>query len=77
MPRTPRPRQALYRPFKLNIATIGNIVSQLHVHITGRLQTDPAWPGPCYGAVPGAPLPSDAAADVVRLLADAFAREQV
>lgn len=41
--------QDLYRPLKLNIAAIGNIVSQLHVHITGRLQTDPAWPGPCYG----------------------------
>lgn len=32
------PLQDLYRPFKLNIAAIGNIVSQLHVHITGRLE---------------------------------------
>lgn len=30
--------QDLYRPFKLNVAAIGNIVSQLHVHVTGRLQ---------------------------------------
>jgi len=30
--------QSLYRPFKLNIAAIGNIVNQLHVHITGRLE---------------------------------------
>lgn len=27
-------------------------VSQLHVHITARLASDPSWPGPCYGAVP-------------------------
>lgn len=31
-------------------------VSQLHVHITGRLTTDPAWPGPCYGAKPAVPM---------------------
>ncbi|EFN54554.1 hypothetical protein CHLNCDRAFT_14451, partial [Chlorella variabilis] len=41
--------QDLYRPYKTNIAAIGNIVSQLHIHVTGRLQTDLAWPGPCYG----------------------------
>ena len=28
----------LLQPFKLNVATIGNIVSQLHLHVTGRLQ---------------------------------------
>lgn len=72
--RAPQPRalppQALYRPHKLNVAAIGNIVSQLHVHVTGRLQTDPAWPGPCYGAVPPAPL---AAPDLaVAMLRDAF-----
>lgn len=37
--RNPDPSlQDLYRPFKLNIAAIGNIVSQLHVHVTGRLE---------------------------------------
>lgn len=34
---------------KLNVAAIGNICSQLHVHITGRFPGDAAWPGPCYG----------------------------
>ncbi len=37
------------------------------------LQTDPAWPGPCYGAVPAVPLSPEAAAGVVSLLREAFA----
>jgi len=34
---------------KLNIATIGNIVEQLHIHIIGRFKTDPYWPGVVWG----------------------------
>ena len=34
---------------KLNIATIGNIVSQLHIHIVGRHQNDVCWPGVVWG----------------------------
>lgn len=34
-----------FKPDKLNVAAIGNIVSQLHIHIVGRMETDPAWPG--------------------------------
>ena len=30
---------------KLNIASIGNIVSQLHVHVVGRHSSDYCWPG--------------------------------
>lgn len=34
---------------KLNIAALGNVVSQLHLHHVGRRQNDPAWPGPVWG----------------------------
>ncbi|MBN2342186.1 MAG: HIT family protein [Deltaproteobacteria bacterium] len=34
---------------KINIGAIGNIVSQLHVHIIGRRKTDPYWPGVVWG----------------------------
>lgn len=34
----------LYKPSKLNIATIGNAVSQIHVHVVARYNTDKAWP---------------------------------
>ena len=37
---------------KLNIAAIGNIVPQLHIHIVARRKTDAAWPKPVWGAVP-------------------------
>lgn len=34
---------------KINIGALGNIVSQLHVHIVARHDRDPAWPGPVWG----------------------------
>lgn len=34
---------------KLNIGALGNIVRQLHVHLIGRHEGDPAWPGPVWG----------------------------
>ncbi len=37
---------------KLNVAAIGNVVPQLHVHVVARRRDDPAWPRPVWGAVP-------------------------
>jgi diadenosine tetraphosphate (Ap4A) HIT family hydrolase len=37
---------------KLNVAALGNIVPQLHVHVIARHQGDVAWPKPVWGAVP-------------------------
>jgi diadenosine tetraphosphate (Ap4A) HIT family hydrolase len=34
---------------KVNVAAIGNIVRQLHVHIVARSEGDPNWPGPIWG----------------------------
>ena len=34
---------------KLNIATLGNMVPQLHVHVIARTKTDAAWPKPVWG----------------------------
>lgn len=34
---------------KMNIATIGNVVSQLHIHIIARQEIDFAWPAPVWG----------------------------
>ncbi len=45
---------------KLNIAAIGNVVPQLHVHIVARWKTDPLWPKPVWGF--GPPRAGDAAA---------------
>lgn len=40
---------ALVTPDKLNIATLGNQVSQLHIHIIARYKADAAWPNPVWG----------------------------
>lgn len=37
---------------KVNVAAIGNLVAQLHVHVVARRRDDPAWPKPVWGAVP-------------------------
>ena len=41
--------RSVSKPEKLNIGALGNIVRQLHVHIIGRFESDPAWPGPVWG----------------------------
>ncbi|MFZ4541276.1 MAG: HIT family protein [Rickettsiales bacterium] len=40
---------ALVTPDKLNIATLGNQVAQLHIHIIARYKADSAWPNPVWG----------------------------
>ncbi|WP_315773628.1 MULTISPECIES: HIT family protein [unclassified Bradyrhizobium] len=43
---------------KLNVAALGNMVPQLHVHIIARRTSDVAWPRPVWGTAP--PVPHDA-----------------
>src|ERR1700722_538879 len=45
---------------KLNIAAIGNMVPQLHIHIVARRKDDAAWPKPVWGAVPRLAYAADA-----------------
>jgi diadenosine tetraphosphate (Ap4A) HIT family hydrolase len=40
---------------KLNVAAIGNVVPQLHVHVVARRTDDAAWPKPVWGAVAAKP----------------------
>jgi diadenosine tetraphosphate (Ap4A) HIT family hydrolase len=44
---------------KINVAALGNVVPQLHIHIVARCKTDPLWPKPIWGA--DAPRASGAA----------------
>lgn len=34
---------------KLNVAALGNVTAQLHVHVVGRRRDDPLWPDPVWG----------------------------
>lgn len=45
---------------KLNVAAIGNVVPQLHVHIVARARGDAAWPRPVWGAAPARPYQPEA-----------------
>lgn len=38
-----------FSPDKLNVAAIGNIVRQMHVHIVARKTGDICWPGVVWG----------------------------
>jgi len=53
--RAARALRAHARPDKLNIGALGNVVAQLHVHVVARWRSDPAWPGPVWGAPAGPP----------------------
>lgn len=44
---------------KMNIAAIGNLVSQLHVHHVVRYRTDKAWPAPIWGKFSVIPYPDE------------------
>ena len=45
----------LYKADKMNIAAIGNLVPQLHLHHIVRYQTDKAWPAPIWGKFAAVP----------------------
>ncbi len=55
---------------KLNVAALGNQVSQLHVHVIARFRDDDAWPGPVWGAVPRRHYAQETGADLVDRLAN-------
>ncbi|MDB6444321.1 MAG: HIT domain-containing protein [Mesorhizobium sp.] len=44
---------------KLNVATLGNVVSQLHMHVIVRKQDDAAWPAPVWGKHPARPYTAE------------------
>jgi diadenosine tetraphosphate (Ap4A) HIT family hydrolase len=50
---------------KLNIAALGNVVAQLHVHVIGRRHTDPAWPKPVWGMAPAVPYSATARDELI------------
>ena len=57
--RTSSRMEAAFKPDKVNVGALGNIVNQLHIHIVCRYTADPAWPGPVWGAAPAAPYPDE------------------
>ncbi|HRQ65371.1 MAG TPA: HIT family protein, partial [Xanthomonadaceae bacterium] len=46
---------------RINVAALGNVVPQLHVHVVARLHGDAAWPGPVWGSGAAQPYAAQAA----------------
>jgi diadenosine tetraphosphate (Ap4A) HIT family hydrolase len=59
-------------PDKINVAALGNIVPQLHVHVIGRFASDPAWPRPVWGLAPPARFDAGDAAREIAAWRDAL-----
>ena len=58
--------QELFAPDKLNIAALGNVVPQLHVHHIVRFIDDPAWPRPAWGQVAVRPYHADESGRIIQ-----------
>ncbi len=63
-----RALQSAFSPDKLNIAALGNVVPQLHIHHIVRYRTDAAWPAPVWGRVPVKPYTEEELTTVIHAL---------
>lgn len=50
---------------KMNVATLGNLVSQLHMHVIVRRRDDVAWPAPVWGRHPAQPYAGQQVGQVI------------
>lgn len=49
---------------KMNVATLGNVVSQLHMHVIVRRRSDLAWPSPVWGHSPASQYAAEQLAEI-------------
>lgn len=69
---TSRALMALFKPDKLNIAALGNMVPQLHVHVIARFLNDIAWPRPVWGVANARPYAPEQLVERVNSLTEAL-----
>jgi diadenosine tetraphosphate (Ap4A) HIT family hydrolase len=60
---------------KMNVATLGNVVSQLHMHVIVRRREDASWPAPVWGRHPAQPYSEQQAGQVVDKLRSVLAED--
>lgn len=63
-----RALETVFEPDKLNIAALGNVVAQLHIHHIARYRNDPAWPAPVWGRVAAKPYTDELLGTTARSL---------
>lgn len=59
--------EKMFAPKSLNVAALGNVVSQLHIHIVARFEEDATWPGPIWGQKPAIPYEDQSRRDELRV----------
>ena len=64
--------KALFKPDKLNVAALGNLVPQLHVHVIARYRDDIAWPRPVWGVAAARPYSPEALIERINALRGAL-----
>lgn len=64
--------QVSFKADKMNIAALGNVVSQLHMHVIVRRRDDVAWPAPVWGKQPARPYTGEEVAVIREQLRVAF-----
>lgn len=57
---------------KLNIATLGNVVNQLHIHVIGRFKSDASFPKPVWGAVNAKAYSQEKAQKIINLIKENY-----
>lgn len=62
--------EEVFQPDKLNIAALGNIVPQLHIHHIARFQSDACWPAPVWGSVSAIAYTEEQIAHIKKQLID-------
>lgn len=67
--------EALFTPDKLNVAALGNVVSQLHIHHVARFSSDVAWPHPVWGRQPAIQYTQAAASELTAKVKDLLLKE--
>ncbi len=66
-----------FKAFKINVAALGNMVPQLHIHVIARYEDDPAWPGPVWGVHPAKAYDSNKAKALKVILETAIERGSI
>lgn len=67
--------QTQFAAEKLNVAALGNVVAQLHIHHVARFSSDAVWPKPVWGALPAVAYQEDKLAEVIELIYGSLAMD--
>ena len=67
--------EELFQPEKINVGSLGNVVSQLHIHVIGRFKDDYTWPGPVWGDGKPHHYTNNKAEELIKLITKTAARK--